>query len=391
VLEHITVNISYMTKDKGGCDFYRAMLPLDMLHEQKLASVMRVEKGDDIMRIETAFEGADAVLFPRLAAGEHLMRVIDQLHKDGKAVIVDLDDNIWKVNPLSPHYKDYGLVEYQHVIKDDYGQKKRIDVWKDGRDGFSFKRSRELLLAMQKSLEVADLVTTTTDLLADVLRKYNHNVKVLPNCVDMNRWCPLPLRPHDEVRLFWAGGSSHFEDWQILAPVLPVVMQRFPKVKLILMGTKFAGLLKNIPIDRVEFIPWEDNLSYPYKCAMLGADLAVIPLVDNVFNRCKSALKWIEQSALGVPCVMSGVSPYKEMYDGANAVMVEDNSTEGWIEAISTMIREPVLRARIGGNAQRYVEARYDIRKQAVEWLYAYESEKPKKQEDAWQLAKSAI
>lgn len=382
------MNISYFLKETGGCSFYRAMLPLDTLHQQKLASVMRIEKGEDMERIESAFAGADVVLFPRIAVNDKMLEVMDLLKKDGKLVVADYDDNIWKVNPLSPHYKDYGLVEYQHVLYDAEGKKNRVDVWKDNvTPGFSIKKNRERLDAVKRALGMVDLVTTTTDLLADELRKFNPSVAVLPNCVDLQRWQPIPLRPHDEIRMFWAGGSSHFEDLQIIGPVLPVIMQRFPRVKLVLMGVKFEGILKDLALDRVEFHPWEDNLSYPYKCAILAADLAIIPLVDNPFNRCKSPLKWVEQSALGVPSVVSNVSPYREIYNGENAAMVE-NTPEAWIEAISTMIREPMLRAKIGGIAQRYVEARYDIRRRAKDWLNAYDAAMPAR-EEAWQLAKS--
>jgi glycosyltransferase involved in cell wall biosynthesis len=357
------------------------MMPLDMLHEQKRASVMRIEKGEEPERIEAAFEGAHVVLFPRIAANDKMLAIITQLKKDGKLVVADYDDDIFKVNPLSPHYQHYGLVEYQHVIKDEQGQKQQLNVWKDGVGNFSIKRNRERLDAVKKALGMADLLTTTTDILADVLRQYNPNVAVLPNCVDLSRWRAIPLKPHDEFRIFWAGGSSHFEDLQIVGPVLQVIMQRYQRVKLILMGVKFEGILKGLPMDRVEFHPWEDNLSYPYKCAMLAADLCLIPLVDNAFNRCKSAIKWIEQSALGVPSVVSYVSPYAEIYNGENAVMVEDNATDAWIDAISTMIREPMLRAKIGGEAQRYVETHYDIRRRSVEWFNTYQQHMPKQEE----------
>jgi len=365
-------------------------MPLDMLHEQKLANVMRIDKGDDLDRMETAFQEADVVCFPRIAANDKMLAIVDQLKQDGKLVTADYDDNVWKVNPLSPHYADYGLVEYQHVMRDEHGKKLRLDVWKDGVGNFSIKKNRERLDAVKKSLGMVDLVTTTTDLLADVLRQFNPNVAVLPNCIDFGRWNPLPLKPHDDVRLFWAGGSSHYEDLQVIGSVLPLIMDKFPKVTLVLMGVKFDGLLKHLPQGRVEFHPWEDSLSYPYKCSMLAADLAIIPLADNAFNRCKSPLKWIEQSALGVPSVMSGVSPYQEMYNGENAILVGDNSVNGWLEAISTMIREPMLRAKIGGEAQRYVKARYDIRDRAKDWLKTFEQHHVVPKEEAWQLSKSA-
>ena len=86
------MNICYHVKDRSGCDFYRAMMPMDALHEQKLASVMRLEKGDDIDRVATAYSGADAVLFPRVIGNPQLFKIIDELHNDGKLVVADYDD-----------------------------------------------------------------------------------------------------------------------------------------------------------------------------------------------------------------------------------------------------------------------------------------------------------
>lgn len=365
------MNILYFQKDNGGCQYYRAMIPLDMLHEQKLASVMRVNPADDPERLADGLLSSDVVLYPRVIASEKWLDTVKLLKSDGKLVVTDFDDWLWSVNPLSPHYYDYGLEDYSVLHEG-----KVLDVWKDGEKGFSIERNRRALERTKQAIEQCDLVTTTTEQLAEKLRTINKNVAVLPNCIDFDRWAPLPLKPHDDLRLFWAGGHSHYEDLQILIPVMPAVMQRFPRLQFYVMGYAFGAVLKDLPQDRVHFHGWEDNLSYPLRCAILNADISLVPLVDNEFNRCKSPLKWIEQAALGIPSVMSGVTPYKEMYNGKNALMVSDNSPEGWIEAISTLVRDPLLRARIGGEAQRYVQYRYDIRKRAKDWLAVYEANK---------------
>ena len=107
--------------------------------------------------------------------------------------------------------------------------------------------------------------------------------------------------------------------------------------------------------------------------AFSGVSLGmIIPLVDNVFNRCKSPIKWIEMGALEVPCVTSYVSPYKEIATEGNGVFV-DNDKDAWIEGISMLIEDPILRAKIGGEAQRTVAAQFDINTQWTQWRDAYE------------------
>ena len=80
------------------------------------------------------------------------------------------------------------------------------------------------------------MVTVTTPKLAEAYKPYNDNVVVLPNCIDLDLWKPMDLKPSDEIRLFWAGGSSHYEDWMMMTEVLPVIMDKYPQVKLVFMG-----------------------------------------------------------------------------------------------------------------------------------------------------------
>lgn len=364
------MNIAYFAMDKGGCTFYRAMQPLDTLYQQKLANVMRIEKGEDQDRVAEAFAGGEVIVFPRLAAGKKSLYLIEELKKDGKLVVVDYDDNVWEVGPLSPHYADFG--EFEHNYK--HPTRGMVPLWKDGENNFHIKENIERRELVGKALASASLVTTTTEILAEEFRRYNPNVAVLPNCVDLDRWKKLPLLPHrDEFRIFWAGGSSHYEDWLILAPVLPEIFAKYPQVKLVLVGVKFEGPISQLPKDRVEFHSWEDNLSYPLRSAILAADLSLIPLQDNAFNRCKSPIKWIEQAALEVPCVVSNVSPYREIYNGYNAAMVEGNNKDAWVAAISTMIEQPLVRRRMAEEGRKYVEQHFDMNKQAVRWLEVYQ------------------
>ena len=39
-------------------------------------------------------------------------------------------------------------------------------------------------------------------------------------------------------------------------------------------------------------------------------DIFIAPLEDNLFNRCKSSVKFLEYSCLGVPGIYSNIDPY---------------------------------------------------------------------------------
>ena len=77
----------------------------------------------------------------------------------------------------------------------------------------------------------------------------------------------------------------------------------------------FYGLLPRWAADLpgVESLPFDDDyVRYAKRLRRLDLDLALVPLADTVFNRCKSAIKYLEYAACGVPGVFSGVTPYTQ-------------------------------------------------------------------------------
>ena len=68
--------------------------------------------------------------------------------------------------------------------------------------------------------------------------------------------------------------------------------------------------------DKVKCIPWRDTISYPGEIMRVHADFQIAPLADNVFNKCKSALRFTESCAAGIVLLGSNFedSPYSEIH-----------------------------------------------------------------------------
>jgi glycosyltransferase involved in cell wall biosynthesis len=248
---------------------------------------------------------------------------------------------------------------------------KMVYLWEDGKS-IDLKTNRERQDSMKRLNEACDMVTTTTPLLGEVYKQFNENVVAIPNCIDLQKWQKLNLYPHREVRLGWGGGISHYIDWVQVEKALPIIMEKYPDLRLILQGSTFKGALKNIHPARVETHGWVHIEAHPYKTATLGLDCAIIPLADTEFNRGKSNIKFVEYGALSIPSVISNLSPYKEAYNGHNAIMV-DNDTDAWVDALSVMVEDVSLRKQIGTQAYKTVVDNYDINTQYNQWLKAYE------------------
>lgn len=371
----MTLDITYFLGDNGACGYYRLELPLMTLgaqeHVNKAAktNVKKVEKGDDVHTIGAAIDKSDIVVIPRPQEYE-MLGIMKKFKELGKKIVVEFDDNMFKISPYSPHYEEFGV---ENVEIDFDGQV--MPLWVDGKN-INLTENKKRIAHIQQALEMADMVTVTTDILAEEYKEYNDNIVVLPNCVDVDLWKSLKddFKPTDEIKLYWAGGSSHYEDWALLTGVIAPILEKYPNVKLVLMGHKFEGTLKGIPKNRIEFHSWVPTPAYPYKTRIINPDICIIPLVDNEFNRCKSSIKWVEMGALGVPCVTSLVSPYKEVANENNGVFIEDNDPGAWIEGISLLIEDSILRAKMGSEARKTVLENFNIHDKHSLWRNAYRS-----------------
>lgn len=68
---------------------------------------------------------------------------------------------------------------------------------------------------IENNLRLADWITTTTDIFAEEIRKFNPNVMVFPNAINREEsmWASETVPdPLGRTRITWIGGSSHMHD-----------------------------------------------------------------------------------------------------------------------------------------------------------------------------------
>jgi glycosyltransferase involved in cell wall biosynthesis len=285
-------------------------------------------------------------------------------------IVIDHDDDIFNTSPLSSHYEENGTEEIKIM-----NNGKVMHEWKDGVN-INIKENRFKMDETKRTCGKADLITVTTENLAKVFRQYSDNVKVLPNCIDLTQWNRLDIKRKnpDEIRIGWAGGSSHWDDLHMIRESMLEIAKKYKNVKIVMIGWKPVSMEKEFE-GQIEFYPWVETPAHPYRLAALDLDIAMIPLRDNQFNRGKSPIKWIEFSSLKVPCVTSYVSPYKEVadLDPEAGIYIEENDLKGWVKGIDLLINSPRLRQDIGEKARSLVEKHFDINTQYHQWIEAYE------------------
>lgn len=214
----------------------------------------------------------------------------------------------------------------------------------------------------------ADAMIVSTPHLAEVYREYNKHIYVVPNSIDFGLWGKVRRSRRRGLTIGWAGGASHDEDLRIAEPAIHAILKDFPETRFILVHGAPA-FLRGVP--RVEHVrKWAPILRYPQHLASQGFDIGIAPLVDNKFNRGKSNLRWLEYSALGVPCVASRVGNFAEtIKDGVDGLLA--GSPLEFEDCLRRLVSDRRLRSAIGRRAQDRAGKDFNMDKTLVRYMDA--------------------
>lgn len=255
-----------------------------------------------------------------------LILLITRLKKLGIKVVLDYDDDLFNGNPYYP-------IDYS-----------------DGR-----------MENLKKSINMADLITVTTESLVETYGEYNSNVKILPNMIDLSEFESIlsRVRVERESTVGWYSSGIRFAEFQ------SIVQGWIPEeVELYLAGSPIFRNFKHPKLtveDRFNPVDTPRILS--------NIDIGLIPLSLNRFNNGKSDLKGLEYGAMGIPFIASPTEPYKELINhGVNGFLVKRG--RDWNKYIKLLLDDKT-RADMGKEARKISEGR-DIKKNIGLWTDAY-------------------
>jgi len=280
--------------------------------------------------------------------------------------------------------KDYQAVVYQREIKLDGTSKQIIeryqknglkvifdidDYWLLPGTHFLFNAYKDNNVPAQtiEILKAVDLVTTTTEHLANEIRKYNKNVEVIPNCLDLeqDQWQQNKVESK-KLRFGYVAGVHHVEDVRL--------MQQGIKKALFKLDCEFVlGGYNNNPhynfyesvlscngvgkdsYKRVNALPVTQ-----YGNTYNIIDVNLIPLASSVFTPFKSEIKMLEAGAHRNAVIVQDALPYNVMPKNVGC-WIKDESD--WFKAIRRMIAEPNYRQDKADALEYYTRTNYDLNK----------------------------
>lgn len=327
-------------KSTSGSSWWRVDSPANWINSQTkheyLTFPAKFWRGDIL--------DGDVILLQMIVNPE----IIDQIHSQGAKVVYELDDLLTE--------RTYR----KEVDNPELFIKKAIDM-----------------------IQKADVVTTTTPVLANELNQYTDQIKVVPNFIDLDWWGePLRIKRRGKLRLGWAGSTSHKSDLIFLREPLKKILDEYENVIFVYCGAGGVSsasvstelmfgedVFKNIPLERKEYHLGVNHELWGAKSKTLYFDIALAPLIDDKFNRCKSNIKWQEYALNEWPGIYSDLAPYAEIKGGLKAKTQDD-----FYNQIKYLIENPDKRVEIMKEAKETVLKNWTMGKNYYKWIEVFEN-----------------
>lgn len=303
--------------------------------------------------IDKTCEVSDVVIWHPMYYDWSLDFFLEMQHKYQKPFIIEMDDNYVDVPPWNEAYNGF-------------------------RNGSPYRR------VSLDSMRNADAITVTTPHLAQVYAEFNDNIYLIENSLDFKGdrkfigWDKVSVRKHTGTRIGWIGGRAHFNDLMMVAPALKEVLVNNPDVTLVLINSAIKRscelLGKEYPFNGLKNVHYADRSvpinRYAKFMASFGFDIGIAPLVDCNFNRSKSNLRWLENSALGIPAVCTDISHFSQtVRNGKDGLLVPENDLKAWVQDLDLLIKNKNYRADIGRAAAKRVRQDFNVKRNAPKYI----------------------
>lgn len=298
------------------------------------------ELGYDVLTVNaSAFKMSDAenashIVIYRTGYSEVLEQLCHLAKKHNKPVYYDIDDLV-----IDTKYTD--LLAYTQGLSEV--------------DKYNYDSS---VKSYGKMMALCDIVVTTTQTLKEELENYSSEVMINRNLAseELVRLSQETLKDYTQVSSkikigYFSGSITHNENFEMIKPAIMQILEKYPHVELHLVG--YIDLPQDLKkyteqIIMNDYVDWKE---LPRLISQMDINLA--PLVDSVFNRAKSEIKWLEAALVKVPTVASYLGSFEEMVKNDETGILAQ--PDEWYEKLETLIENPSKRQMIAENAYHFV------------------------------------
>lgn len=331
-----SLNVVFLSGCGGDTQRYRCIHAVEQLH--LLGHSARWFWHTD-ERVLTAIDQADILILHRPALTHYLETVLS--HARGLPIIYESDDLIF----------DRRLIDQIPLIQHT--------------NPFEQQRWYNYFWGNAQTLERCHGALTSTLPLSEHFNQVGFKAAIHENALSRET-----LESSDQARRtrdtdrpvtigYFSGTLSHNHDFKLISPALHACLQSHADIRLLVGGylqipVEFHDVARQI--DQRGFVPWQE---LPRMIA--EADIVIAPLdLNDPFARSRSALKYLEAAALGLPVVASSVPAFAATMTH-NETGLLATTLEDWRECLEALIAQPQLRLRLGDAAYTNVHTTHTL------------------------------
>lgn len=268
------------------------------------------------------------VLVVQRAASSRMLRLQQRMQQLGGAVVYDIDDLLTDVPA--------------HISNQD--------------------AVRQRVQLLRRCMTVADIVTVSTKRLGHELGLVQ--AQVVPNHALAASHASVPAHQiGTPVTLLFASSDHLATDF-----IYPAV-RALHGARVVVVGPPATDFQRaGIAVQAQPLMARADFVAF---ARSLPNVVAVIPLEDSRFAACKSAVKWFDYAAAGIPTLCSAVSPYLEVVDDGVTGALVANEPKAWQSALQQAIDDVNGRQRMATAAQAHVVAHHSLQHTVDAWQQA--------------------
>jgi glycosyltransferase involved in cell wall biosynthesis len=268
----------------------------------------------DVPRSLNILQLASSVIFYRVPHTKLISSYIDECTRLGIRFGYDIDDPV------------FDLRIYSSNINLNFVSFKEKQSILSGVDSYaSMVRQVEFLITSTPAMRshLRDLTSKPIYIWRNVLDSETLNAAHIDH--QIHGGALKKKKSKDFIINYASGSRAHEADFATVIESLHRVLNEFPHVILKVMGyCAMSTKLKMRFPKQVKHVEFKDYVTYIGEIA--DGNLNIIPLVKDDFNDCKSAIRYLEASIMGVPTIVTAIGDFVNLIDNqVNGILVENH------------------------------------------------------------------